>query len=266
MDFYFGRSYEMTIWSKFHICFLVFNIILTTVLIILFRKCKPLTLKIVVGIAWLIMVGLEIGKQINWSYAPLDPLTYRGISMVVFPYAICSLPYYIWPLFIFLPDCKFRTIISIIIGVYIFYPAVGFQFYPGTLCTRIYINHQTMIHHGLQLAIGLLVFVHEYKKFTFKNLIFSSLIMVGLAGIAIALNVVITNKYNVDINLWELNPLEGHATIQPVYKDVYNLVPFPVYFIIYMIIFISIGIFTYFFVKGIIALCSKIKPSKKATA
>lgn len=256
MEFFFGINKKMTIWSTFHICFLFFNIILTTVLIFLFRKCKPLTLRIVVGVALLTIIGLEIGKQINWGYQTLTIRKFNKLNLSVFPFAICSLPYYIWPLFIFLPECKFRQVISVLIGVYIFFPALGFQFYPGTLCTRVYINHQTMIHHGLQLSISLLIFVHEFEKFTFKKFLWSSLIMVLLGGVAVILNIILTNKGG-NVNLWELNPVPGHETTSPVYKDVYNLVPFPIYFIIYMILFSGVGAFSYFLVGFIVKIIKK---------
>ena len=236
---------------------LIFNFVLSALLIFFFRKCKPLTLRIIVGIAWLIIVGFEIGKQINWCYTSLVTRQFGKINLGAFPFAICSLPYYIWPLFIFLPESRFRTIVSVLIGVYIFFPALGFQFYPGTLGQRVFINHQTMIHHGLQLCISLLIFVHEFEKFTFKDFLWSSLGMVILSLIAILLNIILTKNYDVrNMNLWELSPIEGHESIYSPYKDVLKIVPYPIYYIIYMLLLTGIGAISYFLVGGTIKFIS----------
>lgn len=256
MEFFYGRNQNMGIGSTFHIVFLIFNFLLTAALVFFFRKSKPLTFRIVVAVCWLIVITLEVGKQINWGINPLSQKVFTGFDLRVFPFAICSLPYYLWPIVAFFPEGKCRTAISIIAAIYLFFPAVGFQFVPGTLGQRVFINHQTMIHHGLQMGVGLLIFVHEFDKFNIKSFIAGSIVMMVLGATAILLNIVITNA-NATINLWELNPVPGHGTNTPFYRWFYNAVPYPIYLLIYCILFNAAGTAVYLFMSFIYLLIAK---------
>ena len=265
-NFFFGTTTEMGVFSPFHFIFFAFGAALTAIMIIFFKKCKPLTLKIIIGIFWLICVGFEIGKQINYGYPFIggpNP-TFKGIRISALPFQFCSLPYIVWPLLIFLPKSKFKDVLNMFAATFMLFPAIGCYFYPSSLGTRVYINHQTMIHHINMGIVGALVFTNEYKNFSFKKFLICIGMFLALAGSAIALNVHVVTVADTAVDYWNLNPLPGYYTTLGIYRSVIDSMGYGVFLAIFLAGFIGFATLTYYGMLLVIKLYLKVKENKNS--
>jgi len=252
--FFFGRNPSFAPFSAFHFIFLAFTLVAGILLLIFARHCSDKKFRLIVLIAWIVIVLFEIGKQINWAMN-LESRTFVRYEWSSFPFQFCSLPFYIWPFTIFMKDNKYRTAINMFIGTYVFFAGFGYLFVGSSIVDRVFIAHQTMIHHGLQAIISLFIFVHEYKKFNYKIFLQSTFFLVCTILLAIVLNVVLSPLGS--INLCEMNPLQ--PTTAPVFGDIVKAVGFVPFVIIYLIGFFGFGNITYWSIMGIIKLIHHIQ-------
>jgi len=253
-------------FGPFHLIFFAFFILLEVLLVVFFRKCNDKTFRKIVFICWIIIVIFEIFKQIYWNFELKQTIVGESVRYNIgarsgkyewssFPYQFCSLPLYLWPLLVFLPDSKFRDIMNIFIATFVFFAGFGYFFVPASLYSSTFISHQTLIHHGLQWSICLFIFIHEFDKFTYKKFLWSSLWLVGTVALAVILNVIFSNFGS--LNLFELNPIQ--PTSAALFGDILKAVGYPLYLLIYLVGFFVFANVAYFAIYYIIVLCRFLK-------
>ena len=107
--------------------------------------------KRVLFISWIVLIILEVFKQIVKSYHYDDP-SYWEYSYRDFPFSICSMIYYFIPIILF-------------------------------------VNIQTFIHHGSQTILGIFIFVWNRKTISIKTFYRSMIAFVITVAIAIIINI-----------------------------------------------------------------------------
>jgi len=239
-NFFYGQTNNMMPYSAFHIVFMIFFTIVTFGVSILCHNCKDKTFRIIILVCWAILVLFEIGKQFNWG-TDLQTRKFVGFDIQAFPYQFCSLVFYLLPFSALLPESKWRNMLNAFVGTFLFLTGFGYIFVGSSLCSRVFICHQTMIHHGIQGTVSLLIFTHEFKKLDFMTFVKGAILLPILTAIAIVLNIVLTKADPRGVNLWELNPIEGYRSTVPIYKKIFEATNYPVFILIYLILFFSLG-------------------------
>jgi hypothetical protein len=104
----------------------------------------------------------------------------------------------------------------------------------------VFINFQTTYQHGTMIILGLVALV-RMKSFSFKQFIAPIVIFAIFVGLAVLLNTLHNEFINVTtFNMFYINPRYG--TGLPVLRDIYPLVPYLVFLLIYIVGF-SLGAF-----------------------
>ena len=146
-----GKMPEPTNYGWFHLMFVVLAIAAIVLLCIFARNLKDKTFRRIIMWCWIVMLVLEIYKQLIYSVHEYDGQAYWRYQWYAFPFQLCSTPLYLLPFVAFMKEGKVRdSIISFICTFAMFGGLVVFLYPNDVFVETIGINFQTMIHHGLQ--------------------------------------------------------------------------------------------------------------------
>lgn len=236
---------EPGLFSLFHIVFLVIIVSMTVFISIRFKNCSEKTYKKIILICWIICLIMESIKQIVKSFVYGSP-SYFKYSFYDFPFHLCSLIYYIAPVLIFVKREKasflydslswFMAIFSLFGGV------IVILFNSIVMSTLLYTNIQTMIHHGIQVLLGVFIVTWNRKRLNIYSFLKSLVILSVYTILAILINVLITPVSN-GIDMFYVNPYE--VSVIPVINEIHRNVGFTPYLIVYLLLIILMGFITY---------------------
>ena len=178
---------------------------------------------------WLVVVVFEIVKQINFSYSPTSgDWTYQWYA---FPFQFCSSIIYVLPLAVFIKNETFRSFMYSFLATYNLFAGIAVMLYPSTVFIDVtYINIQTMVHHGLMVIVGVLMYATGMVKFNFKTIAKAVAVFAGLLAVAFALNKVFDDKSGFNMFFIDIEGCE-----LPVLNIISQNAPYPVFLLCYII-------------------------------
>jgi hypothetical protein len=176
-------------YGLFHFFFIFLAIGVTLFLCFKFKNCSDKAFRIIALICWLIMTTFEIYKQFVYSYSVEPTLIEWDYQWYAFPYQLCSTPLYVLP-FIFLQrDSKFRDAFIAYMGTFSLFAGTAVFCYPGDVFSHVVgISIQTMVHHGLQIVLGVFFLVYSRKKINFLFFLKSIPVFASLVTVAMIAN------------------------------------------------------------------------------
>ena len=189
---------------------------------------------------------LEVFKQLIKAFHYGGP-SYWEYSIRDFPFSICSMIYYIVPFILFLDRNKHPKLIDAMNGymclICLFAGIIVCIYTDMVMSNLIFINIQTLVHHGTQVIIGILIYVWNRKNISIKTVYRSLIVFVITAVIAIGINL---SFYPNFINMFFINPTI--ITNLPLGNIVQENVGYPVYLILYLAA-VSLLTFLTFFIE-----------------
>lgn len=235
---------EPEVISWFHFIALIPIIALAILIPLLFRNAEEKIYKRILFIFWVVLIVLEIFKQLIKSFHYGDP-SYWEYSVRDFPFSICSMVYYFIPIVLFVKRERhpkivdaatgYLCLISLVAGIAV---CVYTKMVTSTL---IYINIQTFIHHGSQVVLGVFVYVWNRKNITIKTVYRSLIAFAITAVIAILINVAFYPRF---INMFFINPTR--ITNLPIGNIVQEKAGYPVYLLAFLSVIALMTFLTYF--------------------
>ena len=238
-----GTMEEPGIISWFHFIALI-PIIAGAILVPFFCKdVKEKTYKLILLISWIVLIILEIFKQLVKAYHFGEP-SYWEYSIRDFPFSICSMVYYLVPIILFVNKEKHPKIVDAAVGYLSFITLtmgiVVCVYTKMVTSDLIYINIQTMVHHGALIVLGVFIYVWNRKTISIKTF-YRSLIAFGItAVIAILINLAFYPNF---INMFFINP--RRITNLPIGSVVQEKAGYPVYLIGFLALIALVTYLTY---------------------
>lgn len=254
-----------TNYSWFHILFLLIVIGCTIFLCIHFKDCTEKTFNKIMLISWIVIVVLEIYKQIIFTFEYSDGVVEWDYAWYSFPYQFCSSPIYVLPFIIFLKEGKLKDAFISFMSTFVLFAGIAVMLYPNDVfCATIGINIQTMIHHGLQVVLGIFCIVYNRDKYDLQYGLKALYVFIPIIVIAMILNISVYHIFqanNIDdtFNMFYISPYFD-CTL-PVLSLIYPKVPYIVFLFIYVIGFSIINFIFHYASKFIINLTRKKKLS-----
>ena len=247
------------ILSWFHFLML-FPIIVAAILIpLFFRNSNEKVYKRILLFAWITLIVLEIFKQIILSFH-YDTPSYWEYSIRDFPFSICSMVYIFLPIIVFVDKEKHPKIVDAAIGYMCFIclaSGLAVCVYTDMVMSNlIYINVQSLIHHGTQVILGIYIYVWNRKTITIKTVYRSLIAFVITAGIAIIINLAFYPNF---INMFFINPTR--ITNLPIGNKVQEAAGYPVYLIAFLSFMALVTFLMYLIESSIYKLVLRKKPS-----
>ena len=238
-----GTMEEPEVISWFHFIALIPIIALAILIPLLFKNAEEKVYKRILLIFWIVLMVLEVFKQLIKSYHYGDP-SYWEYSVRDFPFSICSMVYFFIPIILFVDKEKHPKIMDAATGyLCLITLAAGIVVCVYTkmaTSTLIYINIQTFIHHGSQVILGVFIFVWNRKNITIKTFYRSLIAFAITAVIAIIINVAFYPRF---INMFFINPTR--ITNLPVGDIVQEKAGYPVYLIGFLSVIALMTFLTY---------------------
>lgn len=248
---------EPGVISWWHFIALILIIVTTITVAILFRNTNEKIYKRILLISWIVIIVLEIFKQIVKSYHYDNP-SYWEYSYRDFPFSLCSMIYYFLPIIIFVNKEKHPKIVDTAIGYISFISfAAGLLvcIYTEMATSRlVYINIQTFIHHGSQVVLGVFIYIWNRNTITIKTYFRTLIAFAITVVIAILINISFQPHY---INMFFINPLI--ITNVPIGNVIQEKAGYPVYLLVFISIISLAAYLTYLTETSIYKLVEKKK-------
>ena len=238
-----GTMEKPGIFSWFHLIALIPIIAFTILIPFFFKDYKEKTYKSILFIFWIVLIILEIFKQLVKAYHHGSP-SYWELSIRDFPFSICNMVYYLTPIILFVNKEKHPKIVDAVIGYLCFISLtmgiVVCVYSEMIMCEFIYINIQAFIHHGALIVIGVFVYVWNRRNITIKTFYRSLIAFAITAVIAIIINVAFYPNF---INMFFINPTR--ITNLPIGNIVQEKAGYPVYLIAFLSTIALVAFLTY---------------------
>lgn len=262
------KSELVTPYSVFHLVCFALVIAFSIFLCVFFRNCSDRTMRILLFVAWVAMVLLEILDQfVDGTSVLEDGTLFFDYQWYRFPFQLCSTALWITPFIILIPEGVVRDGLIGYMTLFSFFGGLAVMFYPADVFTSyIVTNVHTMVHHGLQVALGVFFISHERHKYNLRYFVGGTVTFLCLVGIACVLNEVaheIFLAYGQDdtFNMFYFSPY--HDCTLPVLSEIYKMVPYPAFMLIYCGGFIFIAFIIYFVASLINHITDRVRHKEK---
>lgn len=255
IHFFQGEMEVPGLISWFHLISLLIIIAVTFLISFFFKDAEEKVYKRILFIFWILLVILEIMKQIikpfhygspsYWEYDPYD-----------FPFHLCSMILYFLPILIFIKKEKCPAFIDAVNGfvsTIVLFAGLAVAVYNEMVMSRlIFTNIQTMVHHGTQIVVGVYVYVWNRRTINIKSYLNGMKIFTVVASIAMIIN---TAFYPRGIDMFFLNPTQ--TTTLPLVGVIQEKAGFFVYLIGYLAVVFSLAFLIHFVETSIYKLTLK---------
>ena len=248
-------------YGAWHIASLLIVIALTVLLVVFFRDAKDKTMRTIIFIGWLLMVILEVYKQLVFAMDMDGDVAVWDYAWYAFPFQFCSSPLYALPFVFLLKEGKFRRCFTTFLSTFSLLAGIAVMLYPDTVFMRyIGINVQTMVHHGLQVAFGIYLFAYNRRHMRWRSLSGGILVFFGFLITAMCLNLgvhhwLIANGADDTFNMYFISPY--HDCELPILSIIRDKAPYLAFLAVYVVGF-SLGAFLIQSIeKGVSKLCTR---------
>ena len=255
------------VFSLFHICFLIAFLVATVgISLWLYKNPSDKTVRIFTAVCWGVMLLFEIYKQINFAFsynAETNTVTW-DYDWHSFPFQLCSSPLYLFPFAAFLKDGKFRDTILAYLCTFAFFGGFVVMIYPGTVFTEdVLINVQTMVHHGLQTLVGIVLTVSYRKKLTWKTFATSFIVFAGMLSIAQFLNWFVPDVIRTQDKFTMFSLSWKYGCELPILDQIYEKAPYVVFLLCYIVGFVIVATIVFLIIKLVLFISAKRREAKK---
>ena len=192
------------------------------------------------GLTSAILIILEVYKQLNYSYDPADDMW--SYQWYAFPFQFCSTPMYTMLVASLLKEGKVKDSLYAFMATYGLFAGAAVMFYPGDVFIgTIGINIQTMVHHGVMVVMGVLMYVSGRAKLSHKTILKALPVFSIFVALALTANILYAQfgDPNQTFNMFYISPY--YPCTLPVLSLFYGQVPYPVFLMLYLVGFTAAG-------------------------
>ena len=229
-----------TSYGSYHLLCLGIVLLLSLFFVAIGKHMNNKSVNGVLKFTAITLLLFELYKQINFSYDVSEDTW--GYQWYAFPFQFCSTPMYVMLLAGCLKEGKLKDCLCSFLGTFGLFAGIAVMLYPGDVFIRtIGINIQTMVHHGMMVVIGVMMYATGKAKLSHSTIFKGLPIFVCLVGMAISMNVLYHNYGPADqtFNMFYISPY--FSCTLPVLSTIYPLVPYPVFLCIYVFGFTLAG-------------------------
>ena len=269
MQFFKGTMKTPGNYGWFHLLSLAIIIGLTVFLCIKFRNCSDAIFRRILLIGWILIIVLEVYKQIAYVGFHGEPGSYRWeYQWYAFPFQFCSTPHYVLPFIIFCKPGKLRNACMAFMTTFGLFAGIAVCLYPNDVfVSQTGINIQTMVHHGSQVVFGIFIAVYNRQRFNIKWYLTSLPVFGVLVAVAMLLNGIVPlwigadHTFNMFFVSWRFP--STLPVLNMLYQDVSNPnVPYPLFLLLYLIGFALAAFVIFAIVFGFVKLSAKLAAKK----
>lgn len=221
------------------------------------RNAKEKTVRRIVLVTSLVVIALEVYKQINYTFG--DGSGAPSYQWYAFPFQFCSTPMYVGLLAGLTKKGKLHDSLCAYLATYAVFAGVCVMVYPNDVFIRtVGINIQTMICHGSMPVIGALLLASGHVRLERRTILKALPVFLTCVGIAAALNEVAYFTGILEEHTFNMFFISPHcAPSLAVYSTVQKILPFPLCLIVYVLGFTAAAFVVLLLAMGIARLLQK---------
>lgn len=226
-------------YGPFHLTFFILSIAFGVFLWRMKRIVDERFVRRLLLITSVIVMLLEILKQINFTFTYDGGYIKSDYQWYAFPYQFCSTPMYAGLLCAFLKRGRLHDALCSYLATFAVFAGLAVMFYPPQVYTPvILINVQTMVCHGLMISIGIFLLASGYVKLRHRSILGAVAVFAVMVGIAVVANELVYYSGIVGDEVFNMFYISRHYPPSlPVYSSVQAVVPYPWCMIIYVAVF-----------------------------
>lgn len=249
-------------YGWFHFMWIGLVVISVLVLYKLRKQHNERQLKMVLAIYGITAFILELIKQIIWSFeydltTGVGTWDYQWYSA---PFQLCTTPIFVLLICLFMKKTKLRTsLLSYVSFVTILGSIMTIIIPDSCFVATTLVNVHTMWLHCGSLVVSLYLMFNGEVELKLDNLKSAAKVFLIFVFIAEFLNIGIYNLgilNGEEFNMFYISPY--FVSTLPVYNTVQQLVPFPIYFMFYIVSILLGATIIYFLAKLIVLLKTKL--------
>lgn len=221
------------------------------------RNAKEKTVRRIVLVTSLVVIALEVYKQINYTFG--DGSGAPSYQWYAFPFQFCSTPMYVGLLAGLTKKGKLHDSLCAYLATYAVFAGVCVMVYPNDVFIRtVGINIQTMICHGSMPVIGALLLASGHVRLEKRTILKALPVFLSCVGIAAVLNEVAYFTGILEEHTFNMFFISPHcAPSLAVYSTVQEILPFPLCLIVYVLGFTAAAFVVLLLAMGIARLLQK---------
>lgn len=252
---------EPTPFGWYHLLCIGIMLLFIIILFIRRKKHNDKQLKIVLATYGIIVLVLEILKQLTWSfnYDPVTQLITWDYEWYAFPFQLCTTPIYISLICLFLKKGKLRDALLSYLAFFTILGSISTILLPESCFVEdILVNIHTMYLHLGSFVISVYLLFTKEVKINKKNFISATIVFLSLTTIAEILNISIYHSGILNgetFNMFYISPY--FISSLPVFDIIQENVPYIIYLLIYIVALTLGALIIYFISLGINKLLSK---------
>ena len=252
---------EPTPFGWYHLLCIGIMLLFIVILFIRRKKHNDKQLKIVLATYGIIVLVLEILKQLTWSfnYDPVTQLITWDYEWYAFPFQLCTTPIYISLICLFLKKGKLRDALLSYLAFFTILGSISTILLPESCFVEdILVNIHTMYLHLGSFVISVYLLFTKEVKLNKKNFISATIVFLSLTTIAEILNISIYHSGILNgetFNMFYISPY--FISSLPVFDIIQKNVPYIIYLLIYIVALTLGALIIYFISLGINKLLSK---------
>lgn len=201
--------------GSYHLAWIISAIAVTLILCAIVRRADDMVFRKIILFLWLVMVVFEAYKQTLFNAEMIDGKLVLNYDWSEFPFQLCSTPLYVLPWLALLKDGLIRDFAASFTMTYALIGGVAVYMFPGSVFTGYIVgNVQTMIHHGIQIATGVITAVKYRDRLNFKFFLKGFLTFVLLFTVAMLLNSVFRD-YLISAGIMEVDETFNMFLVSP---------------------------------------------------
>lgn len=237
-------------FGLFHLAFIVLTAAFTVFLCLKYRDASDKVLRKILFFSWLVVFILEVFKQVLVSFHYTDGEVTWKYFWGEFPFQLCSAQLYLLPLAAFLKEGKVRqAVMSCMAGASFVGGLTVYVFASSVFVETVFLNLQTMIHHGVQIALGIYIAVYYRKELGWRFLLRGEMVFFVLLSLAIAFNVIAPTFTEDAVNMFYMSPYSQNSI--PLLDDFMSAIPYPIFVLGYSSLIFAVSLTMQFAVKKI---------------
>lgn len=252
---------EPTPFGWYHLLCIGIMLLFIVILFIRRKKNNDKQLKIVLATYGIIVLVLEILKQLTWSfnYDPVTQLITWDYEWYAFPFQLCTTPIYISLICLFLKKGKLRDALLSYLAFFTILGSISTILLPESCFVEdILVNIHTMYLHLGSFVISVYLLFTKEVKLNKNNFISATIVFLSLTTIAEILNISIYHSGILNgetFNMFYISPY--FISSLPVFDIIQENVPYIIYLLIYIVALTLGALIIYFISLGINKLLSK---------
>ncbi len=225
-----------TMYGWFHLLFFTLSIVAGILLLRFGKAADEKFVRRVLLYSAIIVLVLEVYKQINYTF------TYDGTTILAdyqwyaFPFQFCSTPMYISLLAGLIRHRKVHTSLCAYLATFSPFAGLCVMFYPPQVFVpTIGINIQTMICHGMMIAVGIYLLGSGYVKVKHKTIFKAVPVFAVCILLAMVMNEIACLSGLLETETFNMFLISPYCEPSlPVYSLVQAVVPYPWCLFIYI--------------------------------